>query len=526
MGAPIPEMVPVDSASAEALLSPLQGISAVERRKHASIFNYWLSIRGDRQFPPIRDLDPLEISDAGPWSVLLELIGTEDAVIRHLGQDIKLGLDVEMIARAPDPSLLACIHAKLPAVAATMQALAFEDSFETERGTVHCWVTLLPFSASGTWIDYVYGFVSLATGDVAKAADNSNPADKLESFQVPLGPLDEGPDALEGEVAPVDAAPEAVEPETEAEFVAEPEPESEPGTLEQEAETEVEPDPEPEVEVAVEESLEPEPEPALEPTPESEAVPELELELEPEADIEPETLELESEPEAALEPDPLELEPEPETALEAEPLDLEPLPELDDSGLSAKAGFSAKFLESVSGFYGRVVHAVPGDPVQDPVSILEEFIPEEASDPVEEPVADEAPEIVAEPTCKAEGTLQSKLTEVRAMAEEARQAQLRSQLALVAGLSAAYDFALDAEGEPEEYLRLVEGQGLKIQLRAPMKPVVKLAFAETCDDATIAQLEAVLAWALKQDLPRGTLGDRIEAEGGLRPILDRLGKAA
>ena len=78
--------------------------------------------------------------------------------------------------------------------------------------------------------------------------------------------------------------------------------------------------------------------------------------------------------------------------------------------------------------------------------------------------------------CKAEGTLQSKLTEVRAMAEEARQAQLRSQLALVAGLSAAYDFALDAESAPEEYLRLVEAKGLKIQLRAPMAPVAKLAF--------------------------------------------------
>ena len=86
--------------------------------------------------------------------------------------------------------------------------------------------------------------------------------------------------------------------------------------------------------------------------------------------------------------------------------------------------------------------------------------------------------------------------------------------------------SLDAENEPEEYLRLVEGQGLKIQLRAPMKPVVKLAFAETCDDATIGQLEAVLAWALKQDLPRGTLVDRIEAEGGIGSVLEGLGKAA
>ena len=115
--------------------------------------------------------------------------------------------------------------------------------------------------------------------------------------------------------------------------------------------------------------------------------------------------------------------------------------------------------------------------------------------------------------------MQSKLADVRALAEEAHQAQVRSNLALYEGLSAAYDFALDAENEPDDYLKLVEAQGLKIQLRSPMKPVVRLAFEGMCDDPTIAKLEAVLAWALKQDLPRGSLRERIEAEGGLAPIL-------
>ena len=52
-----------------------------------------------------------------------------------------------------------------------------------------------------------------------------------------------------------------------------------------------------------------------------------------------------------------------------------------------------------------------------------------------------------------------------------------------------------------------------------MKPVVKLAFDGLCDDSTITQLEAVLAWALKQDLPRGSLAPRIEEEGGITPLL-------
>jgi hypothetical protein len=125
-----------------------------------------------------------------------------------------------------------------------------------------------------------------------------------------------------------------------------------------------------------------------------------------------------------------------------------------------------------------------------------------------------------------EGTLQSKLADVRAKADEARMAKLRANAALYEGLSAAYDFALDAEDAPEEYLQIVQAQGLKIQLRAPMKPVVKLAFDGLCDEPTIAQLEAVLAWAFKQELPRGTLAERLEAEGGIAHVLNGEAKAA
>ena len=116
--------------------------------------------------------------------------------------------------------------------------------------------------------------------------------------------------------------------------------------------------------------------------------------------------------------------------------------------------------------------------------------------------------------------MQSKLTDVRAKADEARVAKLRANSALYEGLSAAYDFALDAEEAPEEYLQIVQAQGLKIQLRSPMKPVVKLAFDGLCDDSTIGQLEAVLAWAIKQELPRGSLAERLESEGGIAQVLN------
>src|SRR6185295_8480133 len=132
MGAPVPHMNPVEDASTDTLLSSLRTIAPAERRKHASVFNYWLSIRRDRQFPPIRDLDPLEISDAGPFSLLLEMIGGgEDAEIRHIGQAIKGGIDAEKVGDAPNPSLLSCIATRLPVVAGCRDAFAFEDEFET-----------------------------------------------------------------------------------------------------------------------------------------------------------------------------------------------------------------------------------------------------------------------------------------------------------------------------------------------------------------------------------------------------------
>ena len=472
MGAPAGDMKAVEGASAQALLDTFKEISPSERRRHATVYNYWLSIRGDRQFPPIRDLDPLEISDAGPCSILLEVMGGgDDADIRHLGHALKdNGPKIERISEAPRPSLLACIAKQLPIVASSRQPIAFEDNYPAGDSTAHCWVTLLPFSSTGKWIDYVYGFVSLKGAEA--------PAEEVETSEAELEAAEAEPELVE-EVAeeacepaeePVEEtaefeeaeaevdAPEAVEPEIYSE--AEAQPKKRPGFSAKifDALAGVEGfygnivKMDPKLPSAQEDVVEPEPE-AVEP----EIEPEVALELDPESDAE-----LEAE----------------EIAAEAEP----------------------------------VIEEIDEEPVRD-----EEIV-------VERPEENAERTVVA--TSGPEGTLQSKLAEVRSKADEARMAKIRSNLALYEGLSAAYDFALDAEESADEYLKLVEGQGLKIQLRSPMKPVVKLAFDGMCDDSTIAQLEAVLAWALKNDLPRGSLAARIEEEGGIGPIINGHAKAA
>jgi hypothetical protein len=499
MGAPVPQMNPevdpAQEATTEAFLTSLRTIAPPERRKHASVYNYWLTIRGSRAFPAIHDFDPLEFSDAGAFSVLLEMIGGgEDAEIRHVGQAIGDGSPPDKISEAPNPSLLSCIASRLPIVAACRDALAFEEELEGDPDRAHCWVTLLPFSVTGDRIDFVYGFVSVGT-DAAAAEPKPDTGAETES----VGGLAEVLELADR----LAADSEFVEP------------------------------------------------PLGEAADNGSAI----VDAEP---VEPSS----SETEAV----------EPSSAGETE------------SNEAAKPGFSKKFfdtLANVGGFYGRPVEVeldmqtanleswgpdeahsstnsndehFPADepsekpsPTGDPSVAAEPFAADEPSledpSPADEPSSPEetsAPDAppspieassqeepqATEPSPKLEGTLESKLSDVRAKADEARQAKLRANAALYEGLSAAYDFALDAEDSPDEYLKLVQSEGLKIQLRAPMKPVAKLAFSEMCDEVTIKQLEAVLAWAFDEELPRGTLAERIEAEGGIAMILNRQAKAA
>ncbi|MCL6698877.1 hypothetical protein LZ496_08805 [Sphingomonas sp. NSE70-1] len=484
------------NSTADSLLDAFRTIKAPERQKHVAVLDYWLSIRGDKEFPPLHDLDPLEISDAGPCSLLLELIGGgQDAEIRHLGDALQAEVTVSRIIDAPSPSLLSSIARKLPIVSISREFLAFEDSFSTSAGTTRCWVTLLPLSSCGSWVDYVYAFVSLDSGG-AKSVAASEPAEVAEVAAETA--LDE-PELAEDKVEPVADA-------VEADAVAE-----------------------------------------------TEASETAELEAEP--------LDLSDEVEEAT------VDASSDEVVEA------PAPK-------SAPGFS-KLLDGIAnltGFYGQGVNvdAVPTMELSDSASVESDLPAEvEADEAIEEPTADEipieaiepeagtseesllsepdgpAPEIepaVDEPATNElpaeepqevtneqveprtapvmEGPLQDQLAQVRAKAEEARQAQLRVTQALHESLSAAYDFALDAEGSPEEYLRLVEAQGVRIQLRAPMAPVARMAFDDVCDAATIRQFEAVLAWALKVELPRGALLERIESAGGIPELLNEFSKAA
>ena len=504
MGAPGAGMKAADQPAAESLLTAFKTLSAAERRRHASVLNYWMSVRGDKEFPPLHDLDPLELSDAGPNSILMELIsGGHDAEIRHLGEALRDEAWPERIIDAPNPSVLSCIAKKLPIVAISRDFLAFEDEYETAGGKTQCSITLLPLSAGGAWVDYVYALVSTQT----TGAKTVNPVPKkakdpaAERQQV-AAVDDEEPQDVHDSLDPssLDIAPQS-EPE--------PEPEPEPELVDESAEL-TEP---------VEE-IQPEQEPEPVPAALAKAAPGFSKLLDSIAGLtgfygsQPVKVEpvVEQEPVAVDKADQHSVEEAPAETVIEEPVAEQPV---DEQAIGDNL-----HQEDLSAEEARSDDRLDDEPIAQEVDRNEpQFAPAEGED-----VQLTSSHQSASPAL--EGSLQNKLTQVRTMADEARMARLKANAALYEGLGAAYDFALDAEESPEEYLRLVEAQGLKIQLRSPMKPVAKLAFADMCDEATIKQLEAVLAWAFDEELPRGTLAERIEKAGGIGAILGGQAKAA
>ena len=344
-------------------------------------------------------------------------------------------------------------------------------------------MTLLPLSAGGAWVDYVYALVSLESMPAkgTKAAEKPKAQSKAE-------PVEE-PEEQSAEVEEIEEAP-AEEIEDPVEAVAE------------------EPEPPEAFEAVAEVPDEPEP-PESKPQKAAPGFSKLFDSLAGLTGFHAQSVKVEPvlpDPMAEEEVQPDFVEPEPVEDFAAEP----EAPEVDEPA-------------------APVVEPEELQVEEEPAEIEPEAKPVEAEvedEPVAVAQAAEQPEQVEQPSIEAEGPLQDKLTEVRTKADEARLAKLRANSALYEGLSAAYDFALDAEDAPEEYLRLVEAQGLKIQLRSPMKPVVKLAFEGVCDDATIKQLEAVLAWAFDQELPRGALAGEIEAAGGIAGVIGGQTKAA
>jgi hypothetical protein len=112
------------------------------------------------------------------------------------------------------------------------------------------------------------------------------------------------------------------------------------------------------------------------------------------------------------------------------------------------------------------------------------------------------------------------LAAARVCAESAVDADKRSRAALYQALSRAYDFAIEAQHNPEDYLELLADSGIAVQERAPMTPIVKLVFGIDHDKTRLAEYALVLSHAQRTGLGKGEVLPLLnKTAGGLKAII-------
>src|SRR5678810_572936 len=137
-----------------------------ERRMHVRAYNYWVSLLDGRDFPSIEDLEPGEVLDFAPNSVLLDFTcGRDNPAVPYIGASIRdecgLDDDARTISDVPSRSLLSRLTDHYMQIIANRAPIGFEAEFLNQRGAPICYRgILMPFSSDGDTIDFIYGVIN------------------------------------------------------------------------------------------------------------------------------------------------------------------------------------------------------------------------------------------------------------------------------------------------------------------------------------------------------------------------------
>lgn len=141
-------------------------IGTDERRMHVRAYNYWASLLDGRTYPSIEDLDPENLADFGPHSVLLDFsTGADNPAIAYLGARLRdecnLSSDVQTVADVPSRSLISRLTDHYLQIIANKAPIGFEAEFVNHRGnnTLYRGI-LMPFSSDDDTIDFIYGVIN------------------------------------------------------------------------------------------------------------------------------------------------------------------------------------------------------------------------------------------------------------------------------------------------------------------------------------------------------------------------------
>jgi hypothetical protein len=495
--------------------APPLAIGQDERRMQVRAYNHWASLLEDRNFPAIDDLEPGNLPDFGPYSVLLDFTrGIENPGIAYLGSELAQECDISVtelqtLADVPSRSLLSRITDHYMQILANQAPIGFEAEFVNQRGsTILYRGILLPFSSDDEAIDFIYGVINwkeladqhtsdelLLQVDQALEAKPENLPKRVDD--APLTDWADGPGATVAN--DLDDEPLELSVEGLGESAA----------LDEESETAEFGDGLPAFSGRAEDYLD-------------------------DDDYEEES-ELESED---GEDDDL---PRPKFGSlmsigggrVAAPVDLDDADDIDDvgfGGLDVEDSDAAASAQDSADFEyaDDAVMALDGFEADDGA----EFVPAgpeatgdvdaaiEAFDSASDDLVPAGGEIAFGALDPAEMELGDWLAAAREMAAQARNSEDRTRNALYEAIGRAYDFSLAAAENTADFDELVVDSGLTVQDRAPMTPVVKLVFGADYDKTRLTEYAAALSHAHRLELPRGSLTDYLRgAEGGLKGIV-------
>ena len=499
-----------------------------ERRMQVRAYNHWASLLQERNFPLIEDLEPQNLPDFGPCSVLLDFTqGIEDPGISFIGDKLAAECgateEIRTLSDVPSRSLLSRITDHYMQILANQAPIGFEAEFVDERGmTILYRGILLPFSSDDDTIDFIYGVINwkeLADQkttdelmlEIDQALDEEPEVVLQRHDDTPMtdwadGPAADAPAQSDPVVVGIDSGMEADLGNTglpapsfgsddedgfedDEEFADASAGWLQPGWAGGATETE-------ETDIEDESDFEDEAEPTSGSGPRYASLAGVGLNI------------------GASPKEPVDLELDHAFALDdgegPEEFDLAANYELDTDEADPE-------VQSATGFGAAPTY----------LHLAEE--PETDEPEAGQPDADgpEADEFDAAYTAielseidETEMELGDWLASARELALAARSSEDRTRNALYGAIGRAYDFSLAAEKAPEEFGELLADSGLTMQDRAPMTPVVKLVFGADYDKTRLTEYAAALSYAHRNRIERGTLTDYLRrADGGLKGVV-------
>ncbi|MBX7514020.1 hypothetical protein K3179_05580 [Qipengyuania sp. GH38] len=562
------DFVEEDAADLDPPPSP---VGQDERRMQVRAYNHWASLLGDANYPDIEDLEPELLDDFGPYSVLLDFTsGVENPAVRFVGDELRAECDVDgeltHLEDVPPRSLLSRITDHYMQIIANEAPIGFEAEFVNQRGlTILYRGILLPYSSNNETIDFIFGVINWKELADAKTADelllqidqalageddhddgDENDFDDVLDLTQPEENLSAEDECDWGEDEVFDLGSAEIFDEPEENVLPTPgfgdrESDDLPGRKERGVDAlgnplgSLAPDPGSEdadmdgadfdsgMKTAADYGLpdwddedieEDDVDDLVDPLADEEAGSSL-MSLVSRGEREKKTVDLTGfSATPATVPSPIPQAYEPDEASESFEVAAHSTPETFEEQGQAE--------EPVDTFEGQPEPLELEDEVAPSPAAVEEIselpVPT-ADDPIVAEAAEDAAVIAAAEEVAPEG-LYDCLAAARELAQAAQSTEDRSRKALYAAVGLAYDFSLEAQNSPEDFGEIIADNGLTVQDRAPMTPIVKLVFGADYDKTRLTEYAAVLTHAHRVGIERGHLADFLrEAEGGLKGVV-------